>query len=64
MCHGNCGPDNLRSYMSTILCLEDFTCAVAEAAHVLRDNGYEVLFADDTPGWSRWPRIRNWMRCS
>jgi len=36
--------------MSTILCLEDFTCALAQAAHVLRDNGYEVLSGDNKAG--------------
>lgn len=33
--------------MSTVLCLDDFTCGLAEAAHVLRANGYEVLAADE-----------------
>jgi response regulator RpfG family c-di-GMP phosphodiesterase len=33
--------------MSTVLCLDDFTCGLAEAAHVLCANGYEVLAADD-----------------
>jgi len=33
--------------MSTILCLDDFTCGLAEAAHFLRENGCRVLAADD-----------------
>ena len=33
--------------MAMVLCLDDFTCGLAEAAQVLRDNGYAVLAADD-----------------
>lgn len=33
--------------MQTVLCLDDFTCALADAAGVLRDNGYEVLTTDN-----------------
>lgn len=33
--------------MPNILCLDDFTCGLADAAAVLRDNGYQVLAADD-----------------
>ena len=33
--------------MPTILCLDDFSCGLAEAAHVLRENGCRVLAADD-----------------
>jgi CheY-like chemotaxis protein len=33
--------------MPTILCLDDFTCGLAEAAQVLRENGHIVLAADD-----------------
>lgn len=33
--------------MSTVLCLDDFTCSLTEATHVLRANGYEVLAADE-----------------
>jgi response regulator RpfG family c-di-GMP phosphodiesterase len=33
--------------MSTVLCLDDFTCGLTEAAHLLRANGYEVLAADE-----------------
>ena len=33
--------------MPTILCLDDFTCGLADAAQVLRENGYSVLAADD-----------------
>ena len=36
--------------MPTILCLDDFTCGLAEAAHVLRENGCRVLAADDNSG--------------
>ena len=32
--------------MSTVLCLDDFTCGLAEAGHVLRANGYEAPAAD------------------
>jgi response regulator RpfG family c-di-GMP phosphodiesterase len=32
--------------MPTVLCLDDFTCGLADAAQVLRDNGYWVLAAD------------------
>jgi response regulator RpfG family c-di-GMP phosphodiesterase len=32
------------------LCLDDFTCGLAEAAHVLRENGCRVLAADDSSG--------------
>jgi response regulator RpfG family c-di-GMP phosphodiesterase len=32
--------------MPTVLCLDDFTCGLADAAQVLRDNGYRVLAAD------------------
>lgn len=30
-----------------VLCLDDFTCGLAEVTHVLRENGYEVLAADE-----------------
>jgi response regulator RpfG family c-di-GMP phosphodiesterase len=33
--------------MPTVLCLDDFTCGLADAAQVLRDNGYHVFAADD-----------------
>jgi len=33
--------------MSTILCVGDFTCTLADAAQLLRSNGYRVLVADD-----------------
>lgn len=33
--------------MPTVLCLDDFTYGLAEAAHILRESGYEVLPADD-----------------
>jgi len=33
--------------MQTVLCLDDFTCGLVEAAHVLRENGYEVLTTDN-----------------
>jgi response regulator RpfG family c-di-GMP phosphodiesterase len=33
--------------MPTVLCLDDFTCGLADAAQVLRDNGYDVLATDD-----------------
>jgi hypothetical protein len=33
---------------STILCLDDFTCGLADAAQVLRENGYAVLAADES----------------
>ena len=33
--------------MSTVLCLDDFTCGLVEAARVLRESGYKVLAADD-----------------
>jgi response regulator RpfG family c-di-GMP phosphodiesterase len=33
--------------MPTVLCLDDLTCRLAEAAHVLRANAYEVLAADE-----------------
>ena len=33
--------------MPTVLCLDDFTCGLANAAQVLRENGYEVLASDD-----------------
>ena len=33
--------------MSTILCVDDFTCTFADAAQLLRSNGYRVLVADD-----------------
>jgi response regulator RpfG family c-di-GMP phosphodiesterase len=36
--------------MQTVLCLDDFTCGLAEAAQVLRENGYCVLAADDNSG--------------
>ena len=36
--------------MPTILCLDDFTFGLAEAAHVLRENGCRVLAADDNSG--------------
>jgi hypothetical protein len=29
--------------MQTVLCLDDFTCGLAEAARVLRKNSYEVM---------------------
>ena len=32
--------------MPTVLCLDDFTCSLASAAQVLRDNGYRVIAAD------------------
>jgi response regulator RpfG family c-di-GMP phosphodiesterase len=34
--------------MPTVLCLDDFTFGLAEATHVLRVHGYEVLAADDS----------------
>ena len=33
--------------MPTVLCLDDFTCGLAEAAQMLCESGYEVLPADD-----------------
>jgi response regulator RpfG family c-di-GMP phosphodiesterase len=33
--------------MPTVLCLDDFTCGLAEAAQVLRGHGYVILAADD-----------------
>jgi response regulator RpfG family c-di-GMP phosphodiesterase len=33
--------------MPTVLCLDDFTCGLAEAAQVLRENGYVILAADN-----------------
>jgi response regulator RpfG family c-di-GMP phosphodiesterase len=36
--------------MLTILCLDDFTCGLAEVAHILRENGCRVLAADDNSG--------------
>ena len=42
--HG--GVDDGEVYMPTVLCLDDFTCGLADAAQVLRDNGYRVLAAD------------------
>jgi response regulator RpfG family c-di-GMP phosphodiesterase len=33
--------------MPTILCVDDFTCSLADAAQLLRDSGYRVLAADD-----------------
>jgi len=33
--------------MATVLCLDDFTCGMADAAQLLRDNGCRVLAADD-----------------
>jgi response regulator RpfG family c-di-GMP phosphodiesterase len=33
--------------MPTVLCLDDFTCDLADVAQVLRDSGYRVLAADD-----------------
>jgi response regulator RpfG family c-di-GMP phosphodiesterase len=33
--------------MPRVLCLDDFTYGLAEAAHVLRRNGYEVVAADE-----------------
>ena len=33
--------------MATILCLDDFTCGLADAAQVLRENGYDVLTVDN-----------------
>jgi CheY-like chemotaxis protein len=32
--------------MPRVLCVDDFTCRLADAAQVLRDNGYRVLAAD------------------
>lgn len=33
--------------MSTILCVDDFTCTMADVAQLLRGNGHKVLVADD-----------------
>jgi len=33
--------------MPRVLCLDDFTCGLTEAAHVLCANGYDVLAADE-----------------
>jgi len=33
--------------MPRVLCLDDFTYGLAEAAQMLRESGYEVLLADD-----------------
>jgi response regulator RpfG family c-di-GMP phosphodiesterase len=33
--------------MPSVLCLDDFTYGLAEAALVLRENGYEVVAADE-----------------
>jgi response regulator RpfG family c-di-GMP phosphodiesterase len=33
--------------MTTVLCLDDFTCGLAHATQVLRENGYQVLTADN-----------------
>jgi len=34
--------------MSTILCVDDFTCTLTDAAQVLWSNGYTVFVADDS----------------
>ena len=34
--------------MSTILCVDDFTCTLTDAAQVLGSNGYTVFVADDS----------------
>ena len=33
--------------MSTILCVDDFTCTLADTAQLLRSNGYMVFVADN-----------------
>lgn len=33
--------------MPTVLCLDDFTCGLAEVTQALREAGYRVLAADD-----------------
>jgi response regulator RpfG family c-di-GMP phosphodiesterase len=33
--------------MPTVLCLDDFTCGLVHATQVLRENGYQVLAADN-----------------
>lgn len=33
--------------MPTVLCLDDFTCALAKTTSVLRENGFEVLSVQD-----------------
>jgi response regulator RpfG family c-di-GMP phosphodiesterase len=33
--------------MPTVLCLDDFTCGLSDAVQLLRENGYQVLAADD-----------------
>jgi response regulator RpfG family c-di-GMP phosphodiesterase len=33
--------------MPTVLCLDDFTCALGKTANVLREHGHVVLAADD-----------------
>jgi response regulator RpfG family c-di-GMP phosphodiesterase len=34
--------------MPTVLCLDDFTYGLSDAVQLLRENGYEVLPADDS----------------
>jgi response regulator RpfG family c-di-GMP phosphodiesterase len=34
--------------MPTVLCLDDFTCGLSDAVQLLRENGYQVLAADDS----------------
>jgi CheY-like chemotaxis protein len=33
--------------MPTVLCLDDFTCGLSDAVHLLHENGYRVLAAVD-----------------
>ena len=41
-------PRNSWGYLCpTVLCLDDFTCGLAHATQVLRENGYQVLVADN-----------------
>jgi hypothetical protein len=50
--------------MPTVLCLDDLTCRLAEAAHVLRANAYEVLAADeDTLAVASLPIHFCWIDC-
>lgn len=42
------GCSRLGACMPTVLCLDDFTCGLAEATQALREAGYWVLAADDS----------------
>lgn len=47
--------------MATLLCLDDFTYGLSGAVELLRENGYQVLAADDNAAALDLAATTRWM---